>query len=106
MSLLDRREHGLLSADCVLTKTRVEYAKKKEKKAQIQFVKDETVLKDDVYKSHAVHVPSGEPPTSTSRPRARRKQGVVRPITHGKLLRAGGPSNVSRYYLKTVHRVM
>ncbi|KAK7465458.1 class II myosin [Stygiomarasmius scandens] len=70
----------------------MEYAKKKDKKAQIKFIKDETVQKDDLYKSHAVHVASGEPPNSTSRPPAKRKPGVVRPITEGKLLRAGGPS--------------
>ncbi|EJD03816.1 uncharacterized protein FOMMEDRAFT_106001 [Fomitiporia mediterranea MF3/22] len=69
----------------------IDYAKKKEKRAQIKFVKDETVPRDDVYKSHTVHVPSGEPPTSQSRPAAKRKPGVVRPITQGKLLRAGGP---------------
>ncbi|KAI9570317.1 P-loop containing nucleoside triphosphate hydrolase protein [Boletus coccyginus] len=74
----------------------IEYAKKKDKKTQIQFVKDETILRDDVYKSHTVHVPSGEPPNSVSRPRAKRKQGIVRPITQGKLLRAGGPSNAGR----------
>ncbi|KAF8560099.1 myosin class I heavy chain [Imleria badia] len=77
----------------VLAGPTIEFAKKKDKKAQIQFVKDETIPRDDVYKSHTVHVPSGEPPNSTSRPRAKRKQGVVRPITQGKLLRAGGPSN-------------
>lgn len=91
------------STDCVFTKTRIEYAKKRDKKAQIQFVKDETVPRDDVYKSHTVHVPSGEPPTSKSHPRAKRKQGVVRPITQGKLLHAGGPSNVSRSYIQTIH---
>ncbi|KAF5388509.1 hypothetical protein D9757_004712 [Collybiopsis confluens] len=69
----------------------IEYAKKKDKRAQIKAVKDETVQKDDVYKSHAIHVPSGEPPGSLSRPAAKRKAGVVRPITQGKLLRAGGP---------------
>ncbi|KAH7930925.1 hypothetical protein BV22DRAFT_1115754 [Leucogyrophana mollusca] len=74
----------------------LEYSKKKDKKAQIKFVKDETVVKDDVYKSHTVHVPSGEPPASTSRPPAKRKPGVVRPITQGKLLRAGGPSTKSK----------
>lgn len=89
-------------ADCVFIKTRIEYAKKKDKKAQIRFVKDETIPRDDVYKSHVVHVPSGEPPNSTSRPRAKRKQGVVRPITQGKLLRAGGPSNVSHSCIKTI----
>lgn len=47
--------------------------------------------RDDTYKSHTVHVPSGEPPNSLSRPPAKRKPGVVRPITQGKLLRKGGP---------------
>lgn len=63
----------------------------------IKFIKDETVPRDDVYKSHAVHVPSGEPPNSVSRPRPPRKAGVVRPITKGKLLRPGGPSSQVRY---------
>ncbi|KAF7307172.1 Microfilament motor [Mycena indigotica] len=71
----------------------VAYNKKKDKKAEIKFIKDETVKKDDLYKSHTVHVPSGEPPDSLSRPPAKRKPGVVRPITQGKLLKAGGPSN-------------
>ncbi|EPS96689.1 hypothetical protein FOMPIDRAFT_1025302 [Fomitopsis schrenkii] len=71
----------------------VDYNKKKEKKAQVKFIKDETVPRDDVYKSHTVHVPSGEPPDSLSRPPAKRKAGVVRPITQGKLLRKGGPSD-------------
>ncbi|KAF8899062.1 P-loop containing nucleoside triphosphate hydrolase protein [Infundibulicybe gibba] len=70
----------------------LEYSKKKDKKAQIKAVKDETVTKDDNYKSHTIHVPSGEPPNSTSRPPAKRKPGIVRPITQGKLLKAGGPS--------------
>ena len=68
--------------------------KKKDKKAEIKFIKDETVKKDDFYKSHTVHVPSGEPASSQSRPPAKRKPGIVRPITQGKLLKAGGPSNV------------
>lgn len=70
----------------------MDYFKKKDKKAVIKFVKDETVsTKFDVYKSHTVHVPSGEPPGSLSRPPAKRKPGIVRPITQGKLLKAGGP---------------
>ncbi|KAG6870862.1 class II myosin, partial [Termitomyces sp. T32_za158] len=69
----------------------MDYAKKKDKRAQIKFVKDEKVLRDGVYKSHTVSVGSGEPPHSVSRPPAKRKPGVVRPITQGKLLRAGGP---------------
>ncbi|KAF5323389.1 hypothetical protein D9611_005601 [Ephemerocybe angulata] len=73
----------------------LEYTKKKDKKAQVSFMKDETIAKDDHYKSHVVHVPSGEPAGSLSRPPAKRKAGVVRPITSGKLLRAGGPSKPS-----------
>jgi myosin-1 len=70
----------------------VDYFKKKEKKAMIKFIKDETIVSNvDVYKSHTVHVPSGEPPGSLSRPPAKKKPGVVRPITQGKLLKAGGP---------------
>lgn len=72
----------------------IEYSKKKDKMAQIKFIKDETVAKDDLYKSHTVHVASGEPQNSVSRPPAKRKPGVVRPITQGKLLKAGGPSDV------------
>ena len=61
-------------------------------------MKDETIPRDDVYKSHTVHVPSGEPSSSLSRPAAKRKAGVVRPITKGKLLKAGGPSvNITIY---------
>lgn len=75
----------------------VDYNKKKEKKAQIKFIKDETVPRNDTYKSHTVHVPSGESPSSQSRPVPKKKGGVVRPITQGKLLRKGGPSAVSRY---------
>lgn len=83
---------------------RIEYSKKKDKKAVIKAVKDETVQKDDVYKSHAIHVPSGEPPNSVSMSPAKRKPGVVRPITKGKLLRKGGPSDsVSQRYSSTIH---
>ena len=59
----------------------------------VKFIKDETALgQADTYKSHTVHVSSGESPNSQSRPPAKRKEGVVRPITQGKLLRKGGPS--------------
>jgi myosin I len=74
----------------------MEYAKKRDKKAQIKFIKDEKVVRDGVYKSHGVSISSGEPSGSLSRPPAKRKPGVVRPITQGKLLRAGGPSKVCK----------
>ncbi|KAK0208714.1 microfilament motor [Desarmillaria ectypa] len=73
----------------------IDYAKKKDKRAQITVVRDETIKKNDVYKSHTVRVPSGEPTGSLSRLPAKRKAGVVRPITQGKLLKAGGPSKPS-----------
>lgn len=62
--------------------------------ATITFKKDENVPagQDDVYKSSTVSVPSGEPAGSQSRPAPRKKPGLVRPITQGKLLRPGGPS--------------
>lgn len=58
----------------------------------MKFIKDEAVPRNDLYKSHAVHVQSGEPPNSLSRPAAKRKEGIARPITQGKLLKRGGPS--------------
>jgi len=70
----------------------IEYVKKKGKKTEIKFVKDEKITRDDVYKSHTVKVASGESPSSLSRPPAKRKPGTVRPISQGKLLRAGDPS--------------
>lgn len=75
----------------VLVGQNIEYAKKKDKKALIKFTKDESVQRNDVYKSHEVRVSSGAPPTSVSNPPARRKPGVVRPVTQGKLLKSGGP---------------
>lgn len=78
----------------------IEYAKKKDKKTEIKFVKDETITRDDVYKSHTVRVASGEPPSSLSRPPAKRKPGIVRPISEGKLLRAGNPSVSTMLTLK------
>jgi myosin I len=61
--------------------------------AVITFRKDESVQRNDVYKSHTVSVCSGEPPNSVSKPAARRKPGVSKPITSGKLIKRGGPSN-------------
>jgi myosin I len=74
----------------------IQYSKKKGKMADVKFIKDETVQRDDIYKSHTVHVPSGAAPSSLSSPVPKPKAGVVRPITQGKLLKKGGPSSVSR----------
>jgi len=91
--------NGLLNHCCLS----IEYSKKKDKKQVISFRRDETIRRDDAYKSHVVSVQSGEPPSSVSRPPAKRKPGQVRPITKGKLLRKGGPStsNVSSYLLSS-----
>lgn len=86
--LLQRSNGGInLRVDNTL-----QFSKKKDKMATITFKKDEQVRIDDVYKSSTVSVSSGEPPTSQSRPAPKKKPGLVRPITQGKLLRPGGPS--------------
>lgn len=74
---------------------RITYRKKKDKMATIKAQKDETVRRDDVYKSSTIHVPSGEPGSSQSAPLPK-KIAIVRPITKGKLLRPGGPSKPVR----------
>ncbi|ORY26132.1 P-loop containing nucleoside triphosphate hydrolase protein [Naematelia encephala] len=51
----------------------VDYAKKKDKRAQIKTQKDESVLGDAVYKSHTIMVGSGEPPNSGKSAQARFK---------------------------------
>lgn len=63
----------------VLITPSVEYYKKRDKKATINFVKDATIPRNDMYKSHTVHVPSGEPPSSLSRPVPKKKPRPVRP---------------------------
>jgi hypothetical protein len=73
----------------------IAYSKKKDKAAQITFKKDETVKKDDVYKSSTVSVCSGEPADSISMPPAKRKPVAPRTVTNGKLLRPGGPSQTA-----------
>lgn len=83
------------SIDVVIGPT-IEYSKKKDKKAQIKFLKNEEVLKDGVYKSHTVSIGSGEAPGSSSRPAAKRKPRAVRPITQGKLLQARGTTGSAK----------
>ncbi|KAI8451831.1 P-loop containing nucleoside triphosphate hydrolase protein, partial [Phakopsora pachyrhizi] len=64
----------------------VQYRKKKDKMAVIKFQKDETIQRGDNYKSHTVSISSGLPATSVSVPYPKKKPGIVRPITSGKLL--------------------
>ncbi|CAI2171731.1 17217_t:CDS:10 [Funneliformis geosporum] len=68
--------------------SQIEYCKKLNKTATIKFTKDENIKKNDLYKSHTVFVPSGEPPNSLSDPPCPRIEPPPRPITSGKLLKA------------------
>ncbi|CEH17465.1 myosin class i heavy chain [Ceraceosorus bombacis] len=80
----------------VIVSNALEHSTGKDKKKIVKFQKDEAVQREDVYKSSTVTVASGEAPSSLSKPPAKKKPGLVRPITSGKLLRAGGPSNANR----------
>lgn len=73
----------------------VEYNKKPNKLATVKVVKDQTVPRDDLYKSGTIHVGQGESPSSVSRQTPKGKS-IVRPITTGKLLRPGGPGGQSK----------
>ncbi|CAB4474879.1 hypothetical protein RhiirA5_351135 [Rhizophagus irregularis] len=69
----------------------IEYCKKLNKTATLKVVKDESIKKNDVYKSHTISVSSGEPADSLSDPPCPKKEPPPRPITSGKLLKPGGP---------------
>ncbi|CAG8548975.1 7493_t:CDS:10 [Paraglomus occultum] len=56
--------------------SQIEYTRKAGKTATIKFTKDETVTKNDVYKSHTVSVCSGSPPDSVSDPPCPRKESA------------------------------
>ncbi|CAG8534476.1 4267_t:CDS:10 [Ambispora gerdemannii] len=87
----------------VKIENQIDFTKKINKTAQIKFVKDETIKKDDVYKSHTVSVSTGEPPNSVSDPPCPRKDPPPRPITSGKLLKAGA-GNPAKTKTLTVNR--
>ncbi|MCJ1380833.1 class II myosin [Xylographa soralifera] len=70
----------------------IEYNKKPGKPTAIKVVKDNTVQRDDLYKSGTIHTGPGESPNSRSRPTPKAKRVPGKPITNGKLLRPGGPS--------------
>lgn len=59
--------------------------------AVVKAVKDQTVRRDDIYKSGEIRTGPGEPPNSVSKPTPRGRRVAGRPITSGKLLRPGGP---------------
>ncbi|KAI8584101.1 hypothetical protein K450DRAFT_218149 [Umbelopsis ramanniana AG] len=51
----------------------IQYSKKGGKSVTMKFVRDDRVKRDDVYKSHVVNVPTGEPANSVSYPPCARK---------------------------------
>jgi len=63
---LMRQTNGSLQ---VVIAPQIEYKKKKDKKAAIKFVKDESLGDNDAYKSSTVSVASGEPASSLSKKR-------------------------------------
>jgi myosin-1 len=68
----------------------VEYAKKPGKMQVIKVIKDST-MREDFYKSGAIHTSQGEPPNSVSRPLPKGKPVAAKPFTGGRLIRPGGP---------------
>jgi myosin I len=68
----------------------IQYNKKPGKPATVKAVKDNSVPRDDIYKSGEVHTSQGEPPNSVSAPTPKGK-AVARPVKSGKLIRPGGP---------------
>ncbi|GAA5976419.1 hypothetical protein JCM5350_001685 [Sporobolomyces pararoseus] len=70
---LQQRTNGAVNVNIGPTVT---YSKKKDKQASITFKKDNTIPRDDVYKSSTVSVPQGEPANSQSMPPAQRKPRV------------------------------
>ncbi|KAL9049654.1 MAG: hypothetical protein Q9162_007115, partial [Coniocarpon cinnabarinum] len=69
----------------------LQYAKKPGKMATVKAVEDPKVPRDDVYKSGQIHTGPGESPSSYSKPTPRGKRVAAKPITKGKLLKAGAP---------------
>ncbi|RDW73108.1 Myosin-1 [Coleophoma cylindrospora] len=68
----------------------IEYAKKPNKMAVIKVLKDSTV-REDFYKSGAVHTQQGEPPNSVSKPMPKGKAVPAKPFATKGLIKPGGP---------------
>lgn len=68
----------------------IEYAKKPGKMQIIKVLKDST-LREDFYKSGAIHTSQGEPSNSVSKPLPKPKPVAAKPFTSGKMVRRGGP---------------
>ncbi|KAL9543808.1 hypothetical protein MBANPS3_007936 [Mucor bainieri] len=74
--LLARLSQATNGRIAVNVEPQIQYKKKGGKMVTMQFIKDDKVPRDDYYKSHVVHVPSGEPANSQSRPPAARKSNL------------------------------
>lgn len=68
----------------------IEYAKKPGKMQVIKVVKDST-MREDFYKSGAIHTSQGEQPNSVSRSMPRGKPVAAKPFSKGRLIQPGGP---------------
>ncbi len=78
----------------VVISATLEFSKKKDKKAHITFKKDETVKKDDVYKSSTCRCARASRPTAC--PSRRQEEAGSREADYaGQVLRAGGPTNAN-----------
>jgi myosin-1 len=69
--------------------------------AVVKAVKDQSVRRDDIYKSGEIRTGPGEPPSSQSKQTPKGKRIPGKPITSGKLLRPGGPGGAPS---KLAHR--
>ncbi|KAI8882505.1 hypothetical protein K501DRAFT_251255 [Backusella circina FSU 941] len=61
---LSQTSNGRIKVDIT---SQIQYRKKGNKTVTMKFIKDNTIRRDDVYKSHVVRVPAGEPPNIQSR---------------------------------------
>ncbi|RKP22979.1 myosin tail-domain-containing protein, partial [Syncephalis pseudoplumigaleata] len=90
LSSLLQYTHGSILVEIA---PQITYVKKAGGKTEVlKFVKNEAAGLQQTYKSHVVSVASGQPANSVSDPPCARNDAPARPITTGKLLKAGGPS--------------
>lgn len=68
----------------------IEYARKPNKMQLVKVLKDST-MREDFYKSGAIHTTQGQPPHSVSAPLPKGKPVAAKPFTKGRLIKPGGP---------------